>query len=41
MRGRIASLIAVLLVAGVLGGCAKCDFAWFDAPRACHSDAPK
>jgi hypothetical protein len=41
MRGRIASLIALLLVAAALGGCSKCDFSWFDAPRACHSDGPR
>jgi hypothetical protein len=30
-----------VLLAAALGGCSKCGFTWFDAPRACHSDAPK
>jgi cyclic lactone autoinducer peptide len=41
MRGRIANLICLLLLAATLGGCTKCGWIWDQGPRACHSDAAK
>lgn len=38
---RCAVVLCLLVLAGALGGCSKCDGLWGEAPKSCRADAPR
>jgi len=43
MRKRVATLVSIVVLGLLLGGCTSCGWIWNDwqAPHSCRADAPK